>query len=449
MKKFDKKILVAVVAAALAVPLLSQAAVTAEEAAKLKSTLTPLGAERSGNAEGTIPAWTGKSAPKVAKQENGHAGDSYASEQPLFSITADNMGAHSSKLSQGAAELLKKYSTFRIDVYPTHRTAAAPAYVYDNTYTNATRAHLGEDGEVKNAFGGVPFPIPQSGEEVIWNHILHPRISSSEFGLKNVVGSANGKWTIATQAENNNQSPYYSRNGSAEKWSGDYLLARFVNTDPPFKAGEALVIRDNISLVNGRQAWQYLVGQRRVRRAPTVAYDTPDFVASGANYFDEVIGFYGAPDRYSWKLAGKKEMYIPYNTNGFQATPVEQAMVPFHFNPDKVRWELHRVWVVEATVASGKRHVLPKRTFYFDEDTWAVSMIDGYDADGKMWRASFVMPTVEPDYPIVVSDTTFVYDLQAKTFSCVQCFNEEYFRTVDDKPDSFFTGSAMGASGLR
>tara|TARA_R110000868_G_scaffold55125_1_gene171486 strand:- start:29125 stop:30474 length:1350 start_codon:yes stop_codon:yes gene_type:complete len=449
MKFFNKAALAFAVASICYIPAISQAGVSAEEAAKLKTTLTPLGAEKAGNADGSIPAWDGKSAPQVAKLNTGHSADPYAAEKPLFFIDANNSGQYVDKLSQGTIELMKKYPSFRVDVYPTHRTAAAPRYVYENTYTNATRASLGEDGEVKNAFGGVPFPIPKSGEEVIWNHILHPRISSSEFGLKNVVGSSNGRWTIATRAENNNQSPYYSRNGSAEKWSGDYLLARFVNTDPPFKAGEALVIRDNVSLVNSRQAWQYLVGQRRVRRAPTVAYDTPDFVASGANYFDEVIGFYGSPDRYSWKLLGKKEMYIPYNTNGFQATPMDDAMVPFHFNPDKVRWELHRVWVVEATVAAGKRHVLPKRTFYFDEDTWAVSMIDGYDAEGKLWRSSYVMPTVEPDYPIVIADTTFVYDLQAKTFSCVQCFNEEYFRVVDDKPNSFFTGASMGASGLR
>jgi len=104
------------------------------------------------------------------------------------------------------------------------------------------------------------------------------------------------------------------------------------------------VTHDSINVQEPREAWQYLVGQRRVRRAPTVGYDTPDFVASGANYFDEVHGFIGHPDRYDWKLVGKKEMYIPYNDNKFHAEKRDDAFVANHLNPDKVRWELHRVW---------------------------------------------------------------------------------------------------------
>ena len=186
-----------------------------------------------------------------------------------------------------------------------------------------------------------------------------------------------------------------------------------------------------------------------MRRAPTVAYDTPDFVASGANYFDEVIGFYGNPDRYDWKLVGKKEMYIPYNNNRFFATDMKDAFVPYHTNPDKVRWELHRVWELEATVAAGKRHVVPKRRFYLDEDTWAVSMIDGFDADGKLWRTNLVFPMAVPEYPMVVADPVFIYNLPAGTMSCVQCYNGEAWKPVAAKSDSFFTGDALGSSSLR
>lgn len=427
-----------------------QAAVSADEAAKLKTTLTPLGAEKAGNKDGTIPAWDGGLTKAVAKSPSGLPGDPFPGEKPTAQITAQNAAQYADKLSEGVQALLKKYPTFRLDVYPTHRTAAAPAYIYENTFKNATRANLAKDGQtVEGAFGGVPFPIPKNGKEVIWNHILHPRIVSTEFGFKNIVGSTDGRRTTANRAENNNQSPYYSKDGSLEKWNGDYLLARFVNTDPPFKAGEALVIRDNVSPDNSRQAWQYLVGQRRVRRAPTVAYDTPDFVASGANYFDEVIGFYGHPDRYEWKLVGKKEMYIPYNENRFFSTPENEAFVPYHTNPDKVRWELHRVWVVEATVAAGKRHVVPKRRYYFDEDTWAVSMIDGYDSEGKLWRTNLVFPMVVPEYPMMVSDPSFVYNIPAGTMSCIQCYNGESWKPVSLKNDTFFTGDSLGSTGLR
>ena len=444
------KIITVAAVSLLSLTQLAHAEVTADEAAKLKGSLTPLGAEKAGNKDGSIPAWDGVAPKSVPKSTTGLPGDPFPDEKPKLQISAQNIAQHADKLSDGVQALIRKYPSFRLDVYPTHRTGIMPQYIYDNTFKNATRAKLSKDGlSVEGAYGGVPFPIPKDGKEVIWNHILHPRASSTEFGIKNIVGSADGRITNATRADNNNQSPYYFKDGSAEKWSGDYLMARFVNTEPPFKAGEALVIRDSVDAKNTRQAWQYLVGQRRVRRAPTVAYDTPDFVASGANYFDEVIGFYGAPDRYEWKLIGKKEMYIPYNENRFFATPEAAAFVPYHPNPDKVRWELHRVWVVEATVAPGKRHVVPKRRFYIDEDTWAISMVDGYDADGKLWRTNLVFPLTVPEYPMVVADPVFVFNLQSSTFSCVQCFNGEYWRAVPNKPDSFFTGDALGSSGLR
>lgn len=444
------KVIVTAVASLFFLSQAAHAAVSADEAARLKGPLTPLGAEKAANKDGSVPEWDGVAPKSVTKTATGLPGDIYPDEKPKFQISAQNAAQHADKLSDGVQALLKKYPSFRLDVYPTHRTGIAPQYIYDNTFKNATRAKLVKDGQsVEGAYGGVPFPIPKDGKEVIWNHILHPRVASTEFGIKNIVGSADGRRTIATRADNNNQTPYYFKDGSAEKWSGDYLLARFVNTDPPFKAGEALVIRDTVDPDNSRQAWQYLVGQRRVRRAPTVAYDTPDFVASGSNYFDEVIGFYGAPDRYEWKLIGKREMYIPYNENRFFAAPEVDAFVPYHPNPDKVRWELHRVWVVEATVAAGKRHVVPKRRFYFDEDTWAISMIDGFDAEGKLWRTSLVFPFTVPEYPLVVADPVFVFNLQAGTFSCVQCFHGEYWRSVANKPNGFFTGDALGSSGLR
>jgi hypothetical protein len=147
--------------------------------------------------------------------------------------------------------------------------------------------------------------------------------------------------------DQSNQYPYYYKDGSPEKWNGEYFLQRFSTIAPPFKAGESLVFRDSIDVKQSRQAWQYLVGQRRVRRAPTVAYDTPDFVASGANYFDEVQGFLGHVDRFEWKLIGKREMYVPYNDNALVTAKVDEAYGAHHLNPDKLRWELHRVWEVK------------------------------------------------------------------------------------------------------
>jgi hypothetical protein len=424
------------------------AAVTPEEAEKLKTTLTPVGAERAGNKDGTIPAWTGGVAQRARRDGEKFPDDLFPDEKPLFSITAQNMAQYGDKLADGTKALLQKYPSYRLDVYPSHRTASFPQYYYDNTFKNATNAKLTDDNSsVKGGFGGVLFPIPKNGWEVIWNHVLRPNPPSWKYGGTNLVGTSDGKLTVASRFDNNHESPNNYPGMTLEKWNGDYGLTRFTTTEPSFKAGESIIVRDN--LFSGRQGWQYLVGQRRVRRAPTVAYDTPDFVDSGANYFDEAVAYWGLPDRYDWKLVGKQELYVPYNTTKFLHSNAAEGFVPYHTNPDKVRWELHRVWVLEASLGAGKRHAVPKRRFYIDEDTWGTLIMDGYDAEGKLWRESQTYPFAVPEVPIVMTEATLVYNIQAGSFGFVQDYLGEYFYTVPPRPDNFYTSDSLGAEGVR
>jgi hypothetical protein len=430
----------------------AQAAVTAEQAEALKSTLTPLGGERAGNADGSIPEWKPN---LTVNASNEMVGDIpaklFGDEKPLLQIAAANMAEHAERLSEGTRALLNKFPSFRLDVYPTHRTGLAPQFVYDNTAKNATQCQIKDGGKsLQGCYGGVPFPIPKEGVEVIWNHLLRVENEATEVAsFKNVILTADGSRTIATENDQSNQYPYYYKDGSAESWSGEYFLQRFSTIAPPFKSGESLVFRDSIDVKQSRQAWQYLVGQRRVRRAPTVAYDTPDFVASGANYFDEVLGFLGHVDRFDWKLIGKREMYVPYNNNELVTSSVEGAYSSNHLNPDKVRWELHRVWEVEATVASGKRHAVPKRKFYIDEDSWMVLLVDGYDSEGKLWRTSQVTPFVLPQVPMLAMKPAHIFNLQANTMSTTQSLNGATYRLVERHPETHFTGDAVAAEGVR
>ncbi|SDG80553.1 Protein of unknown function [Pseudomonas flavescens] len=428
------------------------AAVSPQQAEALKSTLTPLGAERAGNADGSIPAWTGGLTGEVAGATFGDVpADPFPGEKPLLRITAANAGQYADKLSEGTQALLQKYpDSFHLDVYPSHRSAAAPQWVYDNTQANATRCQLTENGlSVQGCYGGIPFPMPQNGNELIWNFLLRVEAESIEMGYTNVIGNADGSRTLASRGVENWQYPYYYKDGRVDAWSGQYVLLRFLTNEPPFKAGESLVTHDSINAASPRDAWQYLVGQRRVRRAPTVGYDTPDFVASGANYFDEVHGFIGHPDRYQWKLIGKKEMYIPYNLNNFHAQKSEDVYTKDVLNPEKMRWELHRVWEVEATVAPGKRHAVPKRRFYIDEDSWTISLADGYDAQGKLWRVTQALPFAVPAIPAVVVKPVVIYNLQAGTYSVVQGLNGERYSVVPRKPENFFTGNAVASDSVR
>ena len=432
----------------------SSAAVPAEEAAKLKTTLTPMGAEKAGNNDGTIPAWEGGYTTMPAGYKSGDKRpDPFAGDNKLFSITAKNMDQYADKLAEGTKFLLQKYADFRIDVYPAHRTAAAPQYVYDNTFQNATRAKTTNNGlSVEGAYGGIPFPIPKDGFEAMFNHLLAWQGEASYEPFRLYLVTAAGKAILGVEAENYQQYPYYFKDVPMDKWNGDYWHFRQVQTAPPFKAGETILIRDPADMYGkGRQAWQYLTGQRRTRRAPTIAYDTPDFVSSGQQYFDEPFVFMGALDRYDWKLVGKKEIYIPYNCYKYYLAKDNDVLGQQYVNPDYVRWELHRVWVVEATLASGKRHVIGRRVLYLDEDSWRAVMADAYDGQGQLWRYTISLPIALPELPGVVPVSFGVYNLQTGSRTLCNLVNEMpvQYQIKPRWPDTFFTPDALAGTGVR
>lgn len=438
---------------------MANAAVSAEEAALLKTTLTPFGAERAGNKEGTIPAWEGGYTKVPPNYKSGDARtELFPGEKPLFSITAKNMDQHLDKLSEGVQALFKKYpDTFRMDIYPTHRTQAMPDWVQENTFKNATRAKLSADGlVVEGAYGGIPFPIPKSGAEAMWNHKLMWMSEVTSLNVSGYIGTSDGKIVHASRAHNIIRNPYYAKDGSLDTFSGDNQQMRAWVDGPAHKAGEMFLVIDSNN--KPRQAWQYLTGQRRVRKAPTICCDAPEEVNSGVDFWDEAFGFWGDLDRYEWKLVGKKEMYIPYNSNGFFAkeNTVEKQVLPHHLNPDLVRWELHRVWVVDATLAPGKRHVVPKRRFYLDEDTWGAVMSVGWDAQGTLWRTEITQPLVVPEGPFIYATAQWsVYDFLAGNYlaSCVTDWGDPnytyHFKVIDRISPMEFTPGALAGQGIR
>ncbi|SOE06289.1 Protein of unknown function [Variovorax sp. YR752] len=431
------------------------AAASADEVAKLGTTLTPFGAEKSGNKEGTIPAWTGGET-KVPAGLKGNAkrADIFASEKPLFSITAQNYAKYEDKLTDGQIALFKKFPDYRMDVYPTHRTAAAPQWVYDNTLKNAKNATLTEEGSsVKGAYGGIPFPIAKSGAEAMWNHLLRWRGTSAQFPNRAYVTSSDGKRYLVTDAILRAQSPYYMKDGPKSDYRDEYDILHMKALGPPQMAGQAIASRDSLDLKTPSSLWLYLTGQRRVRKLPVSSYDTPAPIVSGVSNNDEFYVFRGALDRYDWTLAGKKEVFIPYNNNGFSLPAKDEDVLMSNFaNPNNVRWELHRVWVVDASVGAGKRHVMPKRRFYLDEDTWTAQLSDGWDASGKLWKTFVMMNYVAPDLPGVVTGPFVATNLQTGDWVIINMANQASY-TIDlpakPWPDSDFTGDALMLDGVR
>ena len=204
----------ATVVAAL-LPKSSWAQASSYSAEDLKgSTLTPFGSIRAGNADGSISAWTGENLTLPADFENGTTPQFFTDEKPLYSITGANYTKYQDKLPAGAIALLQKYPNFRLDVYLTHRTAIAPQYVYDNIYKNATNAQLSADGNsVTGAYGGIPFPFPKNGNEVMWNHELSWQGTTVQYSNDAHLVSADGAIILEGRVRTWQQFPYYFENG--------------------------------------------------------------------------------------------------------------------------------------------------------------------------------------------------------------------------------------------
>ncbi|WP_449433449.1 DUF1329 domain-containing protein [Pseudomonas putida] len=416
MIRLTKTLLAASILAAYAGVL--HAAVSEQEAKQLGTTLTPMGAEMAGNQDGSIPAYTGglTTAPAGFDKNSGVRPDPFANEKPLFSIDASNVDKYASKLSDGQKAMFKKLPGFRMDIYPTHRTVVFPQAVRDAAVKNARQATLGQDGNTPvNAGGGAPFPIPKTGGEVMINHIARyqgVRFVVPKYSAYNV--DAAGKLVLSTQGVWTQEGTFFDQSKGEPSL---YNRARANYTGPARRAGESVMTFENVDSEKGRRAYQYLPGQRRVRLAPDLAFDTPNPSTSGMSTMDDINLFNGSMSRYDWKLVGKKEMYVPYNTYRFTyAADADQVFGSHFINPDFLRWELHRVWVVEATLKPGARHIYSKRTFYVDEDSWAALASDQYDGRGQLWRPGFAYLTTLYDAQAINTTTSGHYDLVGGTY---------------------------------
>ncbi|MEE4253622.1 MAG: DUF1329 domain-containing protein, partial [Desulfuromusa sp.] len=358
----------------------SFSAISADEAARLGKDLTPIGADMSGNSDGSIPAWDGGiTTPPAGYTKGMHHPDPYADDKVLVTINAANMEQYKDKLTAGHQELLKAYDSFKMNIYPTHRSASSPQRIYDMTKKVSQTAELinGGDG-VTGTVNGIPFPIPKTGIEVLWNHMLRYRGDAASRKIAQAPMTRGGGYTLV-QFEDEFSLIYSQADMTIEKLKNRILLLRQEVTAPARLAGNVLLVHETMNQVTEpRAAWVYNPGQRRVRRAPNVAYDNPGTAADSLRTSDQFDMFNGAPDRYDWKLIGKKEMYIPYNNYLLHSDKLKykDILTPLHVNPDYLRYELHRVWVVEATLREGARHLYKKRVFYIDEDSWQIMVAE-------------------------------------------------------------------------
>lgn len=380
--------------------------------------LTPIGADAAGSADGAIPAWTGglgRDDWPAGFAKGKRLQDPFAQDKPLFTITAANSARYRERLSPGHQALLARYPSYSMPVYPSRRSVAYPGAIYEASQANIGRAKLLGSDALSGARLGVPFPKPQSGVEIMWNHRTRYRGNSVQAQTTQAVVSPKGDPLYLKQTER-----VYFRYGNtadpvdlSQKNILLYYLSWFGSSrnEVDFLA---LVHETANSVDDGRDIWVLPPKIRRMFRIPPVGYDQPFPGAEGLMFIDMIDMYNGAFDRYVWKLVGKREMYIPYN--GFRigdgSRKYADLLKPYHFEQQATRYELHRVWVIEAAERAGRRHSFGKRTFYVDEDSWNVVLVENEDRSGQLWR--FQEGHLLPLYDIQAANTApmLVYDLK-------------------------------------
>lgn len=435
----------------------AMAKISPEQAAKLGKELTPMGAVKAGNADGSIPEWTGGiTTPPAGYKKGDHHQDPYPNDKILYTVTASNVDKYKEFLTPGQIKMFATYpDTFKMNVYQTRRSASFPEYVYKAIKENATRAELIEGGNgLKGAAIGIPFPMPVNGLEAIWNHIVRYRGEAVVRQGGQAAPTKSGDYTFIG-FDDRLLLPYDAKDATPEKLAKTNILFKFKQkvTEPARLAGTALLVHETMDQIKTpRQAWTYNTGQRRVRRAPNVAYDAPGTASDGLRTTDDFDMFNGAPNRYTWTLKGKQELLIPYNDYRLHSDKVKykDILQPGHINPDLVRYEKHRVWVVEANLKPNTRHTYKKRVFFIDEDSWQIAITDIYDNRDELYRVGMAHGLNYYEVPTQWSTLEVFHDLQSRRYIALGLDNEANMYDFSVKlKDKEFTPSALRREGRR
>lgn len=434
--------------------------ISAQDAARLGADLTPLGGEKAGNAAGTIPAWDGGlSSPAKAGfsgfKAGGRQADPYAADKPLYRIDASNAAKYADMLTDGHKALLKQYSgTYFLNVYPTHRSAASPQRIYDATKRVATTATLADGGNgVTGSAEGIPFPMPKTGVEVFWNHVLRYRADAAHREIGQAAVFPNGSYEMVKFHDEFDV--IYSLPGAKEADLHNVILYYLQETVAPARiAGEILLVHETLDQTKEKRlAWIYNAGQRRVRRAPDVAFDNPGTAADNLRTSDQFDMYNGSPERYDWTLVGKKEIIVPYNAYRLHSAKTKAGDVirPLHLNQDVPRYELHRVWVVDSVLKPGQRHIYKRRRLYVDEDSWQIVAVDCYDNRDQLYRFQEGHGIEYYDVPSFWTTLEVTYDLSQRRYLALG-FEDDPAKSYDfsiKRSAQDYTPAALQVRGTR
>jgi hypothetical protein len=442
----------------IAVSTVSRAQAAAPDPSLLGTSLTPMGGERAGNADGSIPAWTGGFTGPPLPPDEPVVKPVFADEQSLYTVDGGNMAQYAKLLSAGTQKMITQLG-FSLKVYLTHRSAAAPQYVYDNTLKNATNAKLDPAGGrlgFSGAYGGVPFPIIDTadplvgGAQLIWNHLTAWNGASYHTTFVPSYVMIKGELLLSGGGPVRFTYPYYDPNGSVDSFDGYYSKLHVYYAAPAVDVGQEQLVWHSTNVnANADIVWTLLNGQGRVRKAPNEAFDTPNPATNGIANLDESSCFYGNPSQYDWTYIGKQEMLVPYNCNNMHSHSAQELMLAHFLNPDIVRWEKHRVWIVEANLHPGQRNVNAKRRLYIDEDSWYALLGEAYDAEGNMVKTYALYNEAVPSLPGTTQQAEAIFSLVTGDYTLGGSVTYPPFKSetyIGPQPPSFFESQTMAAN---
>lgn len=425
------------------------------EVNRLGADLTPMGSEAAGNAAGTIPAWDGGiTSPPAGYSVGDHHPDPFPGDEVLFTINASNYQQYQDNLSPGQVAMLTRYpDTYYMNVYPSRRSASFPQRVYDATKKNGGTAQLVNDGEgITNAAVGFPFPFPDDPKEMLWNHKLKFKgIGGVRYNNQAAV-TAGGSYNLVELREE--FLGLYYKEGETIESIDNILLYFFQEVEAPARlAGSILLVHETLNQIEQpRQAWVYNPGQRRVRRAPNIAYDNPGTASDNLRTTDMTDMFNGASDRFNWTNNGKREMYVPYNSYKAHSGDIDSddMLMEGHMDPSIMRYELHRVYEVDARLKESERHVNARRTFYMDEDSYQPLIADHYDGRSEIWRLSEAHSINYYEVPTFWTTIEVHYDLQSGRYLALGLDNDDKVNTFDQElSPADYTPQALRKRGRR
>ena len=409
---------------ALTLSLVASAAmadVPANVANRLGQDLTPMGAEKAGSSAG-VGSWSGQridGSALLQGYDGGALPNPYASDKPLYTITAANAGDYDAQLTTGQKAMLATYpDTFKLNVYESRRSCTYPDFVYKAAKRNAEVGKVVDGGNgISESIMASPFPIPSSALEIVWNHTLRYRGERVARDFNYAAPTASGEYTLTYTRDEIVFSYSDAQNARAEDLNNISIWFVAYTSAPARRAGNVVLVHETLNMAKeGRKAWTYSPGTRRVRRAPNIAYDNPVTNGDGLGTSDQYDGYNGAPDRYDWTVVEKAEKLSQQNNYQAVLTPYEELLQPGHANSDVMRYELRRQWVVEGNLKGNARHIYAKRVLRMDEDSSQMSAGEMYDGRGELWRIQEIgqAPDYRPEAQVCwTTGGEFTYDLLA------------------------------------